>query len=151
MGYQMTKPETKAARAYGHELRTSWKNAINICRAIQGMRVRKAETYLEDVIALKRPVPFTTRNRKVAHKPGIGPGRFPKKSATKTLVVLRNAINNAEYQGFDADEMVIVHASAYKGRTIKAMMPRAHGRATAKNEETCNVEIIIQERPEEEK
>src|SRR5688572_32700404 len=118
MGYQMAKPEGKVARAYGNELRTSWKNAINITREIQGLDARKAETFLEDVIALKRPVRFTTRNRKVAAKPGIGKGRYPKKSAQATLAVLRNAINNAEYQGHDADNMVIVHASAYKGRTL---------------------------------
>ena len=145
MPYQMEKPEGKVARAFGAELRTSWKNAINVARAIQGMPVRRAESYLEDVIALKTPVKFTTRNLKVAHKPGIGPGRYPKKSATATLMVLRNAINNAEYQGHDPEEMVIIHASAYKGRTIKAMMPRAHGRATPKNEETSNIEIIIKE------
>lgn len=149
MGYQMEKPAEKAARAYGNELRTSWKNAINITRAIQGMKVRDAEKYLESVIALKTPVKFTVRNRKVAHKKGIGPGRYPKKSAQKTLGVLRNAINNAEYQGFDPDEMRIIHASAYKGRQLKAFMPRAHGRATKKNEETTNLEIIIQEVSEE--
>lgn len=150
MPYQMVKPEGKVARAYGYELRTSWKNAINIARQIQGMTARKAETYLEDVIALRRPVKFTTRRLKVAHKPGIGPGRYPKKSAQATLAVLKNAINNAEYAGFDPDEMVIVHASAYKGRTIKGFMPRAHGRASAKNEDTSNIEIIIQEKAEPE-
>lgn len=150
MGYQMAKPAEKAARAFGSELRTSWKNSINIARALQGMKVRAAEKYLEEVIALKRPVPFTTRNLKVAHKPGIGPGRYPKKSAQKALMVLKNAINNAEYAGLDPDEMVIVHASAYKGRTIKGTMPRAQGRATAKNEDTTNLEIIIQEKGGEE-
>lgn len=145
MGYQMEMPPEKAARAFGHELRTSWKNSINIARAIQGMKVRDAEKYLEDVIALKKPVRFTVRYRKVAHKKGIGPGRYPKKSAQKTLFVLRNAINNAEYKGLDPDEMRIIHASAYKGRQLKGNMPRAHGRASKKNEETSNVEIIIQE------
>jgi large subunit ribosomal protein L22 len=150
MGYQMAKPEGKVARAYGYELRTSWKNAINVTREIQGLNVRKAEAFLEDVIALRRPVRFTTRNRKVAAKPGIGKGRYPKKSTQATLAVLRNAINNAEYQGHDADNMVILHASAYKGRTLKGFMPRAHGRASPKNEETCNIEIILVEHAEEE-
>jgi len=150
MGYQMAKPEGKVSRAYGNELRTSWKNAINVTREIQGLNVRKAESFLEDVIALRRPVRFTTRNRKVAAKPGIGKGRYPKKSAQATLAVLRNAINNAEYQGHDADNMVIMHASAYKGRTLKGSMPRAHGRATPKNEETANIEIILIERAEDE-
>ena len=145
MGYQIEKPAEKAARAYGNEERTSWKNAINVARAIQGMKVREAEKFLEEVIALRRPVPFRVRNRKVAHKPGIGPGRYPKKSAQATLLVLKNAINNAEYQGLDPDEMRIIHASAYKGRQLRGFMPRAHGRSSKWNEETANIEIIIQE------
>lgn len=149
MGYQMEMPAEKAARSFGRELRTSWKNAINVARAIQGMKVREAEKYLEAVVALKRPVPFRVRNRKVAHKRGIGPGRFAKKSAQATLTVLKNAINNAEYRGLDPDEMRIIHASAYKGRQLKGFLPRAHGRATKFNEETSNIEIIIREVAEE--
>ena len=149
MPYSMKFPEEKAARAYGHELRTSWKNAINICIAIQGMPVRKAEAYLEAVINLEKPVKMVRRNRKIAAKPGIGRGRYPVKSADRTLKVLRNAINNAEYQGLDPDKMVITHAQAYKGRSLKAFMPRAMGRATKKNEETTNLEIFIVEQEEE--
>ncbi|MBI2076831.1 MAG: 50S ribosomal protein L22 [Euryarchaeota archaeon] len=149
MPYSLKFPEEKAARAYGHELRTSWKNSINICIAIQGMPVRKAEAYLEAVINLEKPVKMVRRNRKIAAKPGIGRGRYPVKSAERTLRVLRNAINNAEYQGLDPDKMVITHAQAYKGRSLKAFMPRAHGRATKKNEETTNLEIFIVEQEEE--
>ena len=149
MPYSLKFPEEKAARAYGHELRTSWKNSINICIAIQGMPVRKAEAYLEAVINLEKPVKMVRRNRKIAAKPGIGKGRYPVKSADRTLRVLRNAINNAEYQGLDPDKMVITHAQAYKGRSLKAFMPRAHGRATKKNEETTNLEIFIVEQEEE--
>lgn len=149
MPYSLKFPEEKAARAYGSELRTSWKNAINIARAIQGLPVRDAEKYLEGVIRLEIPVPMVRRNRKIAAKPGVGKARYPAKSAERTLRVLRNAINNAEYQGLDPDKMVIIHSQAYKGRSLKAFMPRAMGRATKKNEETTNVEIFIQEQEEE--
>jgi large subunit ribosomal protein L22 len=149
MPYSQSYPTEKAARAYGNELRTSWKNAINIAHAIRGMKVRKAEAYLEDVIAIKKPVKMVRRNRKIAAKPGIGKGRYPAKSAERTLRILRNAINNAEYQGLDPDRMVITHITAYKGRSLKGWMPRAHGRATKKNEETCNLEIFLQEVGEE--
>lgn len=148
MPYSLKFPEEKAARAYGHELRTSWKNAINICKAIQGLPVRRAEQFLESVIKLEVPVKMVRRNRKVAAKPGIGRGRYPVKSADRTLRVLRNAINNAEYQGLDPDKMVITHAQAYKGRSLQGWMPRAMGRATKKNEETTNLEIFIQEKEE---
>src|SRR5919109_2534021 len=103
MPYSQQFPAEKAARAYGHELRTSWKNAINLTHAIRGMNVRDAEKYLEAVVNLETPVKMVRRNRKIASKPGIGKGRYPVKSADRTLRVLRNAINNAEYQGLDPD------------------------------------------------
>jgi large subunit ribosomal protein L22 len=150
MPYSTPLPEERAARAYGKDMRTSWKNSINIARAIKGMKVRTAEAYLEDVAALKKAVPFSVHRGKVAHKRGIGPGRYPKKSAQRILKVLRNANNNAEYQNLDPDNMVITHVAAYKGRTFEGFQPRAYGRATAKNEDTTNFEIFIQEVDEEE-
>jgi ribosomal protein L22 len=41
--------------------------------------------------------------------------------------------------------MKITHIAAYQGRIIKGMMPRAHGRATDKNETTTDVEMILEE------
>jgi len=81
----------------------------------------------------------------VAHKKGIGPGRYPEKAARYMLKTLENAENNAEYKGFDAENMKISHISAYGGRVLKGMMPRAQGRATDKNKITTNIEIILEE------
>ena len=61
------------------------------------------------------------------------------------LKVLENAENNAEYKGFDPENMKIAHISAYGGRVIRGIMPRAQGRATDKNTKTTNIEIIIEE------
>ncbi len=61
------------------------------------------------------------------------------------LKVIENAENNAEYKGFNPEDMKITHASAYGGRVIKGIMPRAQGRATDKNTRTTNIEIIIEE------
>ena len=41
--------------------------------------------------------------------------------------------------------MAISTISVSRGRTIPGHMPRAHGRATPWNQETVNLEIIIQE------
>jgi large subunit ribosomal protein L22 len=61
------------------------------------------------------------------------------------LKILENAENNAEYKGFDPENMKITHISAYGGRVIRGIMPRAHGRATDKNTRTTNIEIILEE------
>ena len=82
---------------------------------------------------------------KRAHQKGIGPGSFPQKAARYMLKTLENAENNAEYKGFDVENMKISHISVYGGRIIKGIMPRAHGRANDKNTKTTNIEIIIEE------
>ena len=135
----------KTAKAYGFELHCSPKASMNIAREIRGMKLQDAKKYLEEVINLKRAVPFKRYNKTISHKKGIGPGRYPQKAAKCILKVLENAENNAEYKGLDPKSMVIKHISAYRGREIKGYMPRAFGRATPKNEQTTNVEVILEE------
>jgi large subunit ribosomal protein L22 len=132
----------------GMELHISPKAAREICRTLRGMRANLARDYLEDVIALKRAVPFKRYARNVAHKHGLvgsDAGRFPQKAAKAVLVVLDNALANAEYKGMESDKMRIFHAGTLKGRTIRGWMPRAMGRATPKNTETVSVEMVLSE------
>jgi len=140
--------EEKTAKAYGRELHCSPKHCENIAIAIKGMMVKDAKKFLEDVIKLKKAIPFRRHNKKRAHKKGIGPGAYPKKACKLILKVLENAENNAEYKGLNPENMYIAHISAYRGRMIKNYMPRAFGRATAWFERTTNVEIIIAEKEE---
>jgi large subunit ribosomal protein L22 len=148
-GYTYQGPASvNAARARGIEVPMSPKKTYEVLNAIRGLPVARAETYLEEVIALRRAVPFRRYNQEVAHKRGTGPGRFPKKVATNVLAVLRNARENAEYEGMDADLLYVHVAACARGRIRKATMPRAQGRATAWNEQTTNVEIVLLERKE---
>jgi large subunit ribosomal protein L22 len=134
------------ARARGIELRISPKKTYEVLNAIRGMPVDDAKSLLEDVLELKRAIPFRRYNQEVAHKKGIGPGRYPKKVAKQVLQVLHNAEANAEYEGMDTDGLFVRIAACARGRIVKANMPRAHGRATAWNEQTTNVEIVLAER-----
>lgn len=143
--YTTEKDPEKSARAFGYELHCSPKDSMNIAHALRGMKVEPAKKYLEDIIAMKRALPTQYHKKKRPHKRGMGPGSYPKKAASYVLRVLENAENNAEYKGFDVDTMKITHIAAYQGRIIKGMMPRAHGRATDKNETTTDVEIILEE------
>jgi len=135
----------KAAKAYGYELHCSLKDSINLAHAIRGMKTEDARKYLEEIISMKRPLPAVFHYRKRAHQKGIGPGSFPQKAARYMLKTIVNAENNAEYKGFDVENMKISHISAYGGRILKGTMPRAQGRATDKNKKTTNIEIIIEE------
>jgi len=135
----------KTAKAYGYELHCSLKDSVNLAHAIRGMKTENAKKYLEEIISTKRPLPAVFHNRKRAHQKGIGPGSFPQKAARYMLKTVVNAENNAEYKGFDVENMKISHISAYGGRILKGIMPRAQGRATDKNKKTTNIEIVIEE------
>jgi large subunit ribosomal protein L22 len=134
------------ARARGVELPMSPKKTYEVLNAIRGMPVERARRFLEEVVALKRAVPFRRYNQETAHHPGTGPGRFPKKVAKNVLAVLRNAEENAEYDGLDAERLFVKVAASARGRIRPGSMPRAQGRATAWNEQTTNVEIVLGER-----
>jgi len=141
-------PAGRSAKAMGLELRISPKHAREICNTLRGMKVEAAKAYLEDVVAMKKAVPFKRYARNVAHRHGLeggDAGRYPQKAAKAVLEVLVNAISNAEYKGMEPDGMKIHHAGTLKGRTIRGWMPRAMGRATPKNHETVSVEMILTE------
>jgi large subunit ribosomal protein L22 len=135
----------RSAKAYGYELHCSRKDSINLACKLKGMKIEDAKKFLHEIIDLKKPIPAVVHNKKRAHQKGIGPGSFPQKAAKYMLKTLENAENNAEYKGFDPENMKIAYISTYGGREIRGVMPRAHGRATDKNTKTTNIEIIIEE------
>jgi large subunit ribosomal protein L22 len=148
-GYTYT-PESgvSVARARGQELPMSPKKTYEVLNAIRGLDLDKARKVLDDAIALKRAIPFRRYNQETAHKKGVGPGRYPKKVCQAVLDILANAEANAEFQGLDTDRLFIKVAASSRGRIQKASMPRAQGRATAWNEQTTHVEIVLGERKE---
>ncbi|HKZ89987.1 MAG TPA: 50S ribosomal protein L22 [Thermoplasmata archaeon] len=146
LGYTVDFAIGTMARAYGRELPIAWKKSIELARAIRGKTVEAARDYLEGVIALKRAVPMRRYHRWIAHKPGLGPARYPVKAARAFLKVLDSAIANAEFTGKeDPDEMVVKVVNAHKGTITKGRRPRAYGRSTPWNQDTVNLEIVLEE------
>ncbi len=137
----------RMARASGRDLRISPKHTVEILREIRGMMLNDALHYLDDVIALKRPVPMKKHYDSQGHKPGkgFGPGRYPVKVAKAVKKVLLNAKNNAEQKGLDPDRLKIIHAAAHRGPVLRGYIPRAFGRATPFNEQTTHIEIVAEE------
>jgi large subunit ribosomal protein L22 len=144
-GYTTKADPDTSAKAIGKELPVSPKMSREICGMIRGMKVESAIRTLEEIADLKRPVPLKRFNKRVSHKPGVGPGRYPQKAARAILEVIRSASSNAEYKGLDTSGMVVSTVSASLGRTIPGHMPRAHGRATQWDQQTVNIEVIIEE------
>ena len=135
-GYTAVADPDTTAKALGKEMPVSPKFAREVAGMIRGMKVETAQKALEDVIDKKRAV---------SHKSGVGPGRYPVKAAKAILGVLNSAASNAEYKGLDVSNMAIATISVSRGRVIPGHMPRAHGRATQWNQETVNLEVIIEE------
>jgi large subunit ribosomal protein L22 len=143
-------PGVNVARARGIEVPISPKKTYEVLNAIRGLPVDRARTILEEAVALRKAIPFRRYNQETAHHIGVGPGRYATKVATNVLKVLANAEENAEYEGMDTDRLFVKVASCARGRIRRANMPRAHGRATAWNEQTTNIEIVLAERKEKE-
>ncbi|HDI10534.1 MAG TPA: 50S ribosomal protein L22 [Euryarchaeota archaeon] len=138
----------KIAKARANDLRISPKHAREICDVIRGMSLSKAKAFLEDVISMKRPVPFKRHKKKVGHRRGLEgwfAGRYPVKAAKEILKVLENLEANADYKGLDTDRLKIIHISAHRGPVIRGIIPRAFGRATPFNTPLTHIEVIAEE------
>jgi large subunit ribosomal protein L22 len=137
------------AKAKANELNMSPKHSIEIATFIRHQRVNDAIAYLNDVVGLKKAIPFRRFNRNVAHKRGLpgnwDAGRYPVKASKAYIRVLESVKKNAEYIGLDADNLEIIHVSANRGRAQKSFFPRAMGRATPKVRETVNLEVVVRE------
>ncbi|MFA5772629.1 MAG: 50S ribosomal protein L22 [Thermoplasmata archaeon] len=155
-GYSANTESEKSARALGVELRISPKHSVEVCRAIRGMSLKLAKSYLEEVKDLKRAVPFLTYKWEIGHRrgPGFGKGsgyctgRYPRKAAEYILKILEDVENNAEYKGLDIENLKIVHIAAQRGTILEGRTGRAHGSTSAWNEHTTNIEVIVEEAKE---
>ncbi|AKH98261.1 50S ribosomal protein L22 [Halanaeroarchaeum sulfurireducens] len=140
-------PET-TAKAMLRERPMSLKHSKAIAREIKGSTVADARSYLEAVIDEERSVPFRQHNSGVGHRSDIDgwdAGRYPEKASKEFLSLLDNVSNNAEQQGFDADEMEIAHVAPHKVGERQGRKPRAFGRASPWNTTEVDVELVVAE------
>jgi large subunit ribosomal protein L22 len=155
MGYTGKFEPERMARAMGKELSISPKHSVEICRAIRGLPITSAIDLLENVIVKKEAIHFKRYNSMVPHRrrsgyatEKAGPGRYPVKAAKAILSVLKSAQANADKSiddlGGDTENLRVATAAASRGRVIKGYMPRAHGRWERVDQDTVNVEIILE-------
>jgi large subunit ribosomal protein L22 len=144
-GYTTVSDPDISAKALSKDQPVSPKFAREVAGMIRGMKVERAVEVLEEVIAMDRAVPLKRYKKRVSHKKGIGPGRYPVKASRAILATIMSAMSNAEYKGLDAANMAISTITIARGQTIPGHMPRAQGRATQWNQETANIEVILEE------
>merc|ERR1712059_59412 len=73
-------------------------------------------------------------------------GRWPVKSAEFLLHMLKNAESNAEYEGLDADHLIIEHIQVNRAAKMRRRTYRAHGRINPYMSSPCHIEITLVEK-----
>lgn len=138
----------KTVLASGREMNISPKHAREICNAIRGKLVDRAKEYLEEVIAMKRSVPFKRHHKKIGHRSdlvGWDVGRYPVKAAQKILDLLSSLEKNAENKGLEVDRLLLFHATSQRGRKVKRIFTRAFGSSSPKVTILTHVEFAAEE------
>merc|ERR1711937_75742 len=117
------------------------------------MHLHKAVSYLKQVIAEERCIPFNRFSGSIGRtaqtkefKSPTSKGRWPKKSCQIILGMLKNAESNAEVKGLDVDALVIDHIQVNAAAKQRRRTYRAHGRINPYMASPCHVEIILSEK-----
>jgi len=134
------------ARVIGRDLGISTKQSIEICNRIRNKSVKRAKQILEDAISGERAIAYTRFNGGVGHKPGMAAGRYPIKTATNFLNLIKSAEANAQVKGLNTGNLCLVHVNAQK-----ASSPMHQGRQRGTVMKRTHVEIVLQEKAEEKK
>lgn len=104
------------AYAQRYEVNASYKDIGAVCDAIRYMRADNALKVLDDVISMKKPIPYRRHNKHMGarHELGGRKGAYPAKAAKEVRLTLLNAIANAANNAQNGDEMIVVHACGNK-------------------------------------
>jgi large subunit ribosomal protein L22 len=129
-----------SAHAVGKGVGVSFKIASEVCRHIKNKPVIKAKQILERVIKKEEAIPFKRFNMDLAHKPGMGPGRYPIKCAAEILKLVKSAESNAQNKGLGTANLVITHIC-----THKASSPYHYGRHKRRKMKRSNIEVVVTE------
>merc|ERR1711907_915949 len=135
----------KSCKARGSDLRVHFKNTREAAQAIKGMTLKKAKSYLEDVLEHKQTIPFRRFMGGVGRHPQA---RYPKKSCIFLQSLLRNAESNAEVKGLDLDTLYISHIQTNRAMGQRRRTYRAHGRINPYMSCPSHIELILSEKEE---
>jgi len=131
-----------SVRASLREADLSPKWSREVCAAIRGKSLEQARRLLEDVINMRRMIPYRRyRKLRAHHSQTRGPGGYPVKVAKALLKLLDSLEANAEFKGLDTDRLLLIHAQVHKARVIQKYFPRAFGRASPHNRTLVHIEL----------
>jgi ribosomal protein uL22 len=119
--------------------KVSKKQSIEIGTWIKGKPLAKAVEQLQGVLSYTTAVPFKKFNRHYGHRPGgIGPGRYPQKTAELFLELLAQAKANASQKSLDELSLVIHNVVVQQG-------PKQfhYGRIRGIKQKNTHIELIV--------
>jgi len=140
------KVEENMAKAVGRHLPISRKTAVEICNYLRGKPVERAKAILNNVIAMKEPIPYRVYTWGIGHKRKMGSGRYPVKASKYILEVIESVVANAQMKGLATGKLEICHISAQPGPII---MHR--GRQGRRRMKQAHIEVVVRESKEEKK
>ncbi|KAF2726107.1 60S ribosomal protein L17 [Polychaeton citri CBS 116435] len=140
----------KSARARGSYLRVSYKNTRETAQAINGWKLPRALTYLENVKGHVEAVPMrryagSTGRTAQGKQFGVSKARWPVKSAEFLLSLLKNAEANADTKGLDTSNLIVKHIQVNQAPKQRRRTYRAHGRINPYMSQPCHIELILTE------
>ena len=99
------------AIALGKSLHASKKHCMYICSFIKNKPIDQAISELQEVIKLKRAIPF---KGEIPHRsdPGMMSGRYPVKASGQFINILKALKGNVIVNGLDLDKTRITYGSA---------------------------------------
>ncbi|KAJ5435541.1 Ribosomal protein L22/L17 [Penicillium cf. griseofulvum] len=146
--------QEKSARACGSYLRVSFKNTRETAQAVNGMKLSKALTFLENVTNKTMAVPMrryagSTGRTAQGKQFGVSKARWPVKSAEHIIDLLKNAEANADGKGLDTANLIIKRIQVNQAPKGRRRTYRAHGRINPYMTNPCHIELILTEATEQ--
>ncbi|KAJ5901771.1 2-hydroxyacid dehydrogenase [Penicillium taxi] len=147
-------PNEKSARARGSYLRVSFKNTRETAQAINGMKLTKALSYLDNVTKKTMAIPMrryagSTGRTAQGKQFGVSKARWPVKSAEFLIDLLKNAEANADTKGLDTGNLIVKRIQVNQAPKGRRRTYRAHGRINPYMTNPCHIELILTEANEE--
>jgi len=143
MAYGYTRETGKdEAKAVGLALPISYKHTVEVCNFVRGKPIEQAKRLLDEVMKMKRAVPYRIYNLEMAHNRAVGAGRFPVKTCKHVREVIESAEANAQHKGLSVANLVVRHLAPQKaGRTM-------HFGRQRRESKRCHLEVIVGEKKE---
>jgi large subunit ribosomal protein L22 len=133
------------AKAVARDAEMSAKVAIEMCNYLRHRKLAQAKMLLEEVLAMKRAIPFKRFTNGVGHRRGkMASGRYPQHGSEIFLKLLNSVEANAQVKGLNVTELEITHICAQR-----ASRPMHQGRSAGRYFKRAHIEVAVKETPAE--